>query len=81
MESATAGVCGADLGYNKTFNVMIHYFTTYPCFSDRSKVAGHAPHCVCRPQYKEIYFRELFLAAHFSRKVEKRSHLLHMGIN
>ena len=34
------------------------------------------PHCllfVCRRQYNEIYFRELFLAAHFSRKFEKPS--------
>ena len=27
----------------------------------------------CRRQYNEIYFRELFLAAHFSRKFEKPS--------
>ena len=29
--------------------------------------------CVCRCQYNYIYFRELFLAAHFSRKFEKPS--------
>jgi len=30
--------------------------------------------CVCRCQYNYIYFRELFLAAHFSRKFEKPSY-------
>jgi hypothetical protein len=29
--------------------------------------------CVCRRQCNEIYFRELFLAAHFSQKFEKPS--------
>ncbi len=28
---------------------------------------------VCRRQYNEIYFHELFLAAHFSRKFKKPS--------
>ena len=32
------------------------------------------PSCVCRCQYNYIYFRELFLAAHFSRKFEKPSY-------
>ena len=31
------------------------------------------PSCVYRRQYNEIYFCELFLAAHFSRKFEKPS--------
>ncbi len=34
-------------------------------------VSRNDPSCVCRRQYNEIYFCELFLAAHFSRKFEK----------
>ncbi len=36
-------------------------------------VSRNNPSCVCRCQYNDIYFRELFLAAHFSRKFEKPS--------
>jgi hypothetical protein len=36
-------------------------------------VSQNDPSCICRCQYNEIYFRELFLAAHFSRKFEKPS--------
>ncbi len=35
---------------------------------DRPQMAG-----LCRRQYNEICFRELFLVAHFSRKFEKPS--------
>ncbi len=35
---------------------------------DRPQTTG-----ICRRQYNKIYFRELFLAAHFSRKFEKPS--------
>ena len=51
---------------------------------DTVSVTGHAPQSICRRQDNEIYLCELFLAAHFSQKIEKRSdgsHLLHMGIN
>ena len=37
-------------------------------------VSRNDPSCVCRCQYNYIYFRELFLAAHFSRKFEKPSY-------
>ncbi len=36
-------------------------------------VSRNSHSCVCRRQYNEIYFRELFLAAHVSRKFEKPS--------
>jgi hypothetical protein len=36
-------------------------------------ISWNDPSCVCRCQYNKIYFRELFLAAHFSRKFEKPS--------
>jgi hypothetical protein len=36
-------------------------------------VSQSNPSCICRRQYNEIYFRELFLAAHFSQKFEKPS--------
>ncbi len=36
-------------------------------------VSRNDPTWVCRRQYNEIYFHELFLAAHFSRKFEKPS--------
>ena len=52
---------------------------------DTVSVTGHyAPQCIYRRQDNGIYLCELFLAAHFSQKIEKRSdgsHLLHMGIN
>ncbi len=35
--------------------------------------SGHIPHCICRRQSSEIYFCELFLAAHFSQQFEKPS--------
>ncbi len=37
-------------------------------------VSQNDPSCVCRCQYNYIYFRELFLVAHFSRKFEKPSY-------
>ncbi len=36
-------------------------------------VSRNNPSCVCRCQYNDIYFCELFLVAHFSRKFEKPS--------
>jgi hypothetical protein len=36
-------------------------------------VSWNDPSCVCRRQYNEIYFHELFLAAHLSQKFEKPS--------
>ena len=41
---------------------------------DRPQMTG-----ICRRQYNEIYFRELFLAAHFSRKFEKPSDIIHFA--
>ncbi len=39
----------------------------------RTILAGHVPHCICRHQYNEIYFRKLFLDAHFSQKFKNPS--------
>ncbi len=39
-------------------------------------VSRNDPSCVCRRQYNKIYFRESFLAAHFSRKLEKPSDMV-----
>ncbi len=39
-------------------------------------VSWNNPSCVCRCQYNKIYFRELFLAAHFSQKFKKPSDMV-----
>ena len=56
-----------------TDNFFIVQSTVYQLFLFLGMIlAGHAPHCVCRCQYN-FFFCELFLAAHFSQKIEQPS--------
>ena len=57
-----------------TDNIFIVQSAVYQQFLFlRMILAGHVPHCVCRCQYNEIYFCELFRAAHFSQKIKQPS--------
>ncbi len=45
----------------------------YLSFLTTASISRNNPSFVCRCQYNKIYFRELFLVAHFSQKFEKPS--------
>ncbi len=67
------------VGSKKSF--CAHWVLALVWFLHRNTKIGQLPQKQSLNLYKEIYFRKLFLAAHFSQKFEKLSHLLHMGIN